>query len=116
SGPRLRLSIYLNRITGRLVDGAAAHFVRASESAPICLNRTLSSGGLPLTAETFMRASDFDGDGRADIFIDGGVPPNRQRLVYVQPGAGADGVSYSSVPVRLFIRVWLLVCITVRVI
>lgn len=98
SGPRLRLSIYLNRITGRLVDGAAAHFVRASESAPICLNRTLSSGGLPLTAETFMRASDFDGDGRADIFIDGGVPPNRQRLVYVQPGAGADGVSYSSVP------------------
>lgn len=70
--------------------------MRATENSPICLSRGFSNG-VPTYAETPLRSTDFDGDGRADLFITGGNPPNRQRLVYVRPGATADAVIYESV-------------------
>ncbi len=97
SGAKWRLKVYLNRIQGSLAGGAAANFVLATETnGPLCLSRAFSNG-LPIYSEAAFRANDFDGDGRADIFIDGGNPPNRQRLVYVRSG-GADAVTYESVP------------------
>lgn len=95
SGAKWRLKVYLNRIQGSLAGGAAANFVLATETnGALCLSRGFSNG-LPTYSEAAFRASDFDGDGRADIFIGGGNPPNRQRIVYVRSG-GADAVTYDS--------------------
>jgi RHS repeat-associated protein len=95
SGAKWRLKVYLNRIQGSLAGGAAANFVLAAETnGPLCLSRGFSNG-LPTYSEAAFRASDFDGDGRADIFIGGGNPPNRQRIVYVRSG-GADALTYDS--------------------
>jgi RHS repeat-associated protein len=99
AGTKVRLRVYLNRINGRLIDGASAHFVAATENGPLCLARTVYQPSGVIESEVFSRSNDFNGDGTADLFLTySHGQTTEQRLVFLYPGSSANSVAFDSTP------------------